>query len=45
MTIFLIAAMTVAFFTLYFACPKHERWTIILIGGSLSILLTLALKA
>lgn len=45
MTIFLIAVMTVAFFTLYFACPKHERWTITLICGSLALLLFIALKA
>lgn len=45
MILFLIAVMTISFFVIYFNCPKHERWTIILIGGSLALLLAIALKA
>jgi hypothetical protein len=44
MTIFLIAVMMVSFFTLYFACPKHERWTIAAIGLGLLLLAAIAYK-
>ena len=44
MILFLTAVMVISFTTLFFACPKHERWTIITIGLALFLLAAIAVK-